>query len=158
MNTLIKPPCTNNGRTSDKVADAYLASLTVSNTPTSNTPVSNAPAETNTPTYRKSTVYIDARMKNQTRCEHIILDGRPITVSNATVVDKDDWGDEDCSKIVTMLSKATVKISAEVADRFKDVVHIDFIRYNYYSPAYHLCCKMQSMTKADDGALIIEFA
>ena len=50
----------------------------------------------------------------------------------------DDWGDEDCRKIVTSLDTCDVIIDKSIAADFKDITTISFVRYGYYKPAYHI--------------------
>ena len=49
----------------------------------------------------------------------------------------DNWGDEDCIKMVTEALDYEIIIKAAVADKFKDVTKISFFRKDYYRPCYH---------------------
>lgn len=103
-------------------------------------------------------VYIDIKNDSSIIPDRIILDDNDIKVSNIKEINSDNWGDEDCIKMVTTVSSIDIKITANAAHKFTNVKDIRMIRFNYYQPSYHLNCSMQSSDKLADGSILLKFA
>ncbi len=101
-------------------------------------------------------VYVDIKTTTKPY-DRIIIDESDIKLSNITEVRTDNWGDDDCEKMVTTVSAMTIEISKNIAERFNDVTDIQMIRYNYYRPAYHLNCHQVSCEKQANGSLLFRY-
>ena len=66
----------------------------------------------------------------------------------------DNWGDDDCNKPVTTVFEADIKIDKSIADDFKNVNNITFLRWDYYRKAYSLHRTKQIKEILDDGSII----
>lgn len=68
----------------------------------------------------------------------------------------DNWGDDDCPKMVSDVTKAEVILKDEVAKQYiKRPGKIDFIRYHFYNPAYHFDKTNQEYTIINDSLVKI---
>ena len=65
----------------------------------------------------------------------------------------DNWGDEDCIKMVSVVTDCEITINPSIADDFQDVNSISFYRKDYYEPAYYIHAKNQTKTINDDGSI-----
>lgn len=85
-------------------------------------------------------VYIDCHpfKLNSIFPDRKTYDGNLITVKKLCEGYTDNWGDDDCTKMVTSLDTCDVIIDKSIADDFKEVTNISFVRYGYYKPAYHI--------------------
>ena len=103
-------------------------------------------------------VYIDIKKETSPICDRITIDESDIEISNIVKIDTDNWGDDDCPKMVTTVSAIDIKIKENVASKFNEIKDIMIIRYNYYNPAYHLNCHQQSCETQPDGSLLLKYA
>jgi hypothetical protein len=103
-------------------------------------------------------VYIDVKKSSETLSKRLELNEADIKIEDVKITHEDNWGDDDCIKMVSDVAKATIKISANVAKDFEDVTSINFIRYNYYQPAYHLVCALQSKETMNNGSIVFKYA
>lgn len=102
-------------------------------------------------------VYVDIKKDSSILYDRIILDDTDIEVSNIKEINHDNWGDDDCIKMVTTVSAIDIKIKATAVSKLTKVSDILMIRFNYYQPAYHLNCSMQSCEKLPDGSLLLKY-
>ena len=73
---------------------------------------------------------------------------------------EDNWGDDDCHKMVTTLTDCDVIISAELKDEFEGVEDISLVRYNYYKPCYyidHNLAELKDREVRPDGTIIFHY-
>lgn len=72
----------------------------------------------------------------------------------------DNWGDEDCHKMVTTLTDCDIIIDKSLKDEFKEVENISILRYNYYRPCYHIDHSRSVLTEKEeqpDGTIIYHY-
>ena len=106
-------------------------------------------------------LYVDADFKDPNR-EHRIYPDRSgyddeslIKIENKVISNTDDWGDEDVQKVVSEVEECDIHVDASIAKDFDGVTAINFLRWNYYKPAYciRLSGKKTSRTENEDGSL-----
>ena len=68
--------------------------------------------------------------------------------------DSDNWGDDDCIKMVTILYACEIRIKKAYAELFKNISRINMYRRGYYNPAYCIDDKSQDKYYAENGDLI----
>ena len=81
-----------------------------------------------------------------------------------TCGDLENWGDEDCHKMVTNAFDCDIHIDKSIADQFirrtergnDGYKTIWFLRYDYYHPAFHLMLDEGdlSVEKQEDGSIV----
>ena len=99
-------------------------------------------------------VYVDYKGENRYNNRLSYEDNSLVHVVNREFLGEDDYGDEDCTKMVTRIGTCNIVIDASIADDFKDISEITFVRYNYYSPAYSINythCKKEYL---EDGSIV----
>ena len=69
-------------------------------------------------------------------CRKTYDDDRLITIHNVKNGYTDNWGDDDCRKMVTLVNHCDIEINQIIAHDFDTVNEITFLRYDYYNPAY----------------------
>jgi hypothetical protein len=103
-------------------------------------------------------VYVDIKSEvTRAIYDRLTIDESDIKISNISVIDKDNWGDDDCIKMVTTVDRIDILIEPSKAALFENVVDIQMIRYNYYQPAYHLNCRQESIEKQPDGSILLKY-
>lgn len=82
-------------------------------------------------------------------------DDKLITVKALTKGYTDNWGDEDCRKMVTLLTDCDIIIHPLIAHDFDTTTEINFVRYDYYKPAYAIDHDTKTVKEIkNDGTLI----
>lgn len=61
-----------------------------------------------------------------------------IKVENITDSETDNWGDDDCRKMVTLVHSGDILIDKSIANEFDNAPGIQFLRWGYYNPAYYI--------------------
>ena len=83
-----------------------------------------------------------------------IDDDNAVKVSDVNVTDYSNWGDEDCTKMVSTVDSCTIEIDKSVAHLFKNIDEITFVRYNYYRPAFHINGSHTYKHICNDGSIV----
>ena len=106
-------------------------------------------------------VYVDFRLKENAQSpvkglqQRISIDdSSKVTVRNIKVVDTIDCGDEDCTKMVTIVSGCDVYIDASESDLFENIIDITMVRYNYYQPCYDIDAESCEKEILADGTIV----
>ena len=85
-------------------------------------------------------------------------DNSLIKVTDMEVERTEDYGDEDCTKMVSIMRRCKIHIDKSIADDFKDVTYISTVRYNYYMPCYDMWDKTETKTVNPDGSITFTVA
>ena len=99
-------------------------------------------------------VYVDYKGENRYNNRLSYEDNSLVHVVNREFLGEDDYGDEDCTKMVTRIGTCNIVIDASIADDFKDISEITFVRYNYYSPAYSINYTHCEKEYLEDGGIV----
>ena len=108
-------------------------------------------------------IYVDADFPSE-RNHKVILDRNEyeddnlIKITDKNIIRTEDYGDEDVTKMVSEVQSCTIHIDASIADDFKDVTHINFLRWYYYMPAYNIRGMTIEKTMNDDGSITFKVA
>ena len=81
-----------------------------------------------------------------------------IQITDKNIIRTEDYGDEDVIKIISDIQSCTIHIDASIADDFKDVNRISFIRWYYYNPAYSIRGNTIEKTMNNDGSITFKIA
>ena len=106
-------------------------------------------------------IYVDADFKNPDRKHRIYPDRNEyeddnlIKIKNMNISRTDDWGDEDIQKVVSDVEECDIHVDASIAEDFEGVTVINFLRWNYYRPAYSIKLSNKNVTRTEnkDGSL-----
>ena len=86
----------------------------------------------------------------------IDADNNKIRIKDIKIIDSDNWGDEDCIKMVTTITECNIIVDKSIASQLANCKKIAFLRWNYYKPAYHIIGKTQEFEYQNDGSIIIK--
>ena len=102
-------------------------------------------------------VYVDYKGENGYQKSLSYEDNRLVRVDNRDFLSEEDYGDEACTKMVTRIGTCNIFIDASIADDFKDISEITFVRYNYYSPAYSINYTHCEKEYLEDGGIVYHY-
>lgn len=81
-----------------------------------------------------------------------------LSVTICQAKDPEDWGDDDCEKLVTPVTHAVITLSKSFCDKHLNDNNertITMIRYGYYNPCYKFTTP-QVWSRLSDGSIKVE--
>ena len=100
--------------------------------------------------------YEDTKEKNNIFGSRICYENDTlVTVNPLTPGITDNWGDDDCRKMVTLLTDCDITIDPSIAHNFDTTNEIHFIRWGYYKPAFAIDNQTKTTKETkEDGTLV----
>ena len=69
----------------------------------------------------------------------------------------DNWGDEDCIKLVTTVTDCDITVDSSIVEDFSKIENLSFVRYNYYRPCYHITGRLAGKETLEDGSMVFHY-
>ena len=106
-------------------------------------------------------IYVDKKINCIDKGNRMTVEGNNslIQVVPLIEVSTDNWGDDDCHKMVTTLLSCDIIVDKSLKDEFKEVENISILRYNYYDPCYFIDHRSELKEKEEksDGTIIYHY-